>query len=803
MSVSYSNVDWNFLKAVYGWATVQYSAWARGELIIGGNETQHIILHTDAILEFWVDDAHFFGGDFYRYRNSPPVLHLKPGRHRIDLRLVRDVRAFGGILEPTIDVVIGMERVSGSLDLAKPGILMSDVIDGRLATPHASVTLRNSGAYDIEVTEIRAASINTDIKTLPPLSGWGVDNQMLVARDVDSLTSEQITGGTAKSSQVSGIIIVAGQTRPVAFNITLPSHNASSIAYNITYKFVNSNSHSSLEVNQQLKHVSLYTPHKITFMDRGGIVSYSMLRPPAKNATCHHKQTKLPVLLVLHGAGLEADNPMVTGALDSVSDLCAWTVFPTGVTPWSGDDWHNWGFANVEAAIDAIPAWIYYSNWSGPSIDINRWIVSGHSNGGQGAWYAATHRPDKVLAAIPVSSYSSIQKYVPYELWQPADPRRTAIVAASLNSYRHEMLMANARGIPIQLQHGELDDNVPAYHSRFLAQQLQLAGANSSYSEVPGQNHWWDGVMTTPELIDFYRAEAKSKEKLPRDLYEFSIVVGDPGDMGSKSGIRVTQLEDPGQYGRVHVRGHTLKTSNVLSIEFGPPFWKDIIVIDGQTLEFATGVANLDAPINVCLSNNTWVMEAVTTQDDSFGRRGRQLGSMTAILRTHGPIIIRHSGTVSTSHLALQVSRNLHQYFRADTVISINTASASRFNGTSNVINLVLGDTLKGAASDFPIQVSSSGISIRDSRGRQQLYDGANGAAWLQPLRGERLELVLWGADDEGIKQAARLVPMLTGVGQPDFVILDEEAKWRGVEGALAMGFFDSQWQVTASSFVS
>jgi hypothetical protein len=43
---------------------------------------------------------------------------------------------------------------------------------------------------------------------------------------------------------------------------------------------------------------------------------------------------------------------------------------------------------------------------------------------------------------------------------------------------------------------------------------------------------------------------------------------------------------------------------------------------------------------------------------------------------------------------------------------------------------------------------------------------------------------------------------MLTGVGQPDFVVFGESAKWRGIEGVLAMGFFDWKWHVTASSVV-
>jgi dipeptidyl aminopeptidase/acylaminoacyl peptidase len=118
---------------------------------------------------------------------------------------------------------------------------------------------------------------------------------------------------SSSDGNTSSISIVAGQTRPVAFNITLPDHNVSTITYNITYKTVDSAHKFTLQVSQNLKHVSIYRPHKLTYLHPGGMVSYAMLRPPAKNATCRSGQTKLPVLLALHGAGLEADDSMVTG----------------------------------------------------------------------------------------------------------------------------------------------------------------------------------------------------------------------------------------------------------------------------------------------------------------------------------------------------------------------------------------------------------------------------------------------------------------------------------------------------------
>jgi poly(3-hydroxybutyrate) depolymerase len=799
LSIGYSNVDWDFLKMVYGWAAGQYQAWARGELIVGGDKTQHMILHTDAILEYWIDNKHYFGGDFYSYRNAPPVLHLTPGSHRIDVRLVRDVRAFGGILEPVIDVVLDVQQVSGSLELVKPGILVSDVVDGKLASSTGSVYLRNSGEEDIEVVGIQHSNVSSHVSFVESNSGA----QSLLMEDNIANNADQST----HTSFISRIILVAGQTRPLAFNVTLPAHNASSVEYIITYRTVNGTHLSSLPVAQNLNHHSIYEPHKITFLHPGGMASYAMLRPPAKNATCPSAQSKLPVLLQLHGAGLEADNLQVTSALDPVSDLCAWVLFPTGVTPWSGDDWHNWGFADVEAAIDAIPTWIQNVGWEGPSADLDRWVVSGHSNGGQGTWFALTHRPDKVLAAAPVSGYASIQKYVPYELWQPADPRRTAVISASLNSYRHEMLMPNTHGIPVQQQHGELDNNVPAYHSRLLAEQLYrtgVTGTTPNYTELAGKNHWFDGVMTMPDLVDFYYNQTKNEDVLPRKMDHFLIVVGDPGEMGSKNGIRVSHLEDPGRYGRVGVRRHTIKTSNVLDLEFDPAIWKETVIVDGQELDLAQSAAAATASsIRAYRSFDGWSLMPSEIEGTQAQRNGRQLGSMTAILRSHGPFIIRHPGSANTSHIALQVSRNLHQYFQADTVVTSSTSYSIPFGISSNIITLAVGSDLEDIQPTFSVGVGASRVTIRDYRGREHRYgEEAKGAAFLRPLEGERLELVLWGADDEGLRQVSRLVPMVTGVGQPDFVVLGEGAKWKGIEGALAMGFFDSGWKVTPSSII-
>lgn len=162
--------------------------------------------------------------------------------------------------------------------------------------------------------------------------------------------------------------------------------------------------------------------------------------------------------------------------------------------------------------------------------------------------------------------------------------------------------MENAKGIPVLQQHGEIDDNVPAYNSRLLSQQLFQAGTNSSYHEFAGQNHWWDTVMTTEPLKSFYRQQTASNATIPRSLKDFSIVVGDPGDTESKGGIRILNLDDPGQYGRVDVKGSVISTSNVVSLEL------DLEVLDADSVsvdgtELALSGIN---PIVVSRVTDTW-----------------------------------------------------------------------------------------------------------------------------------------------------------------------------------------------------
>lgn len=76
-------------------------------------------------------------------------------------------------------------------------------------------------------------------------------------------------------------------------------------------------------------------------------------------------------------------------------------------------------------------------------------------------------------------------------MWHETDPRKTAILMASLNSYKHELLVENFAGTPIMQLHGELDDNVPTFHSRRMALLALESGYETEYYEAPGRGHWY------------------------------------------------------------------------------------------------------------------------------------------------------------------------------------------------------------------------------------------------------------------------------------------------------------------------
>ena len=177
LTIDFPEVDWRFLQSVYGWAALQYQAWARGYLEISADLPQTITFYTDNVIEFWLDNKLYFGGDFYAYRRAPLVLHLAAGKHKADIRLVRDVRAMGGIGVPNVLIKMKAEISNGTLAMVEQKLLVSDIVDGILASPFASIPVRNEARGWVDILEIESLNVRSRAihSFKPPLMFSGGD----------------------------------------------------------------------------------------------------------------------------------------------------------------------------------------------------------------------------------------------------------------------------------------------------------------------------------------------------------------------------------------------------------------------------------------------------------------------------------------------------------------------------------------------------------------------------------------------------------------------------------------------------
>ncbi|KAG9535063.1 alpha/beta-hydrolase, partial [Aureobasidium melanogenum] len=330
---------------------------------------------------------------------------------------------------------------------------------------------------------------------------------------------------------------------------------------------------------------------------------------------------------------------------------------------------------------------------------------------------------------------------------------------------------------------------------------IKQQGANSSYVELQGKNHWFDGIMTTEYLSKFFEQNLNDFARPLRAPEAFTLAVANPADSGSKFGVEILYLRRPGQLAKVHVSFSSsdciLRSSNVLSLRLPDIYPRTHgIVIDGQRIDLPLQAESNDLWL---YPDGTW---KVLSEHESPALRDRnQLGGMDAIFRTQNTLqIISHCQ--KARHTAVQISRNFCQYLGADTEILESGIGTPR--QYSNIVRLVLSDNPPAShLKNFAFQVDSSlGISIRTTAGQMTYPSSAGlGAIFLRPLPAGAVELVVWGHDADGLDVASRLVPMLPGVGQPDFVVADKRMLQEGAGGVLAMGSFDHLWNVTENSY--
>ncbi|KAJ3218634.1 hypothetical protein HDU67_004687 [Dinochytrium kinnereticum] len=737
------------------------------------------------VVSFKIDNRAFIGNVYAYSHSSGSAVYLTEGVHNIYICAVMDVRLFGGAVPPKV-LFAGTFK---PIDLEAPhkGIIVfpedgiaPEIMDGRLITPFFSVTVMNCN--------ITGQSLPPKEGTPPPSTVDDIENMTLDSPGI--LTNiEQSEQGWVQildvaahasdgSSVDAGIPIIfsvklgPGQVYPLPVEVHLDDKVPEYI--DLTLQMINLDSFETFNVSAGrffLKRRKWGDAYKLTFIDYDGSVQYAMARPPKKACSLGPKPS-CPVVLALHGAGVEAASPFWTDAYRRQD--YAWLLFPTGRTPW-GFDWHGPSYRNVEMAL------VYLSHMHGVPIDLQQSLAIDENR--------------IVYTAIPASGYLKIQFYTPYYMRVGdayADPLFRGIMESSIAENDIDMYAANMAGVPILARTGGNDDNVPPLNTRRLVRLVNEWNRNPTsvnISEVPGQGHWFEGVVNDDTLQNFLDKyiNPENNPGLPHPpLPEaFTLSTLNPASSGSKGSIRILQLEVPYRLAsiRVHRDGNKwmLNTTNVRRFGWAKD---DRVKIDSWSID---GTDFPEPPkIGPSYLREDGETEWKVATDllwISVERYSSTYGPASQILTHQFLIVIPSNPTVIDISVYRKAAQNLaaswYLFGRGGTQIIRDVDVRDGLSAKYHMIVLggpkdnVFTKRREGEGGAIMVQfLESGGVQID----RKKYEAPGTGIIFLAPSPTRTLMgLYVAGTDELGLRRAVWTVPFRTGLMVPDYMVIGDE----------------------------
>ncbi|KAJ3283781.1 hypothetical protein HDU79_008768 [Rhizoclosmatium sp. JEL0117] len=854
--VNFPNVRWEFNQDPFGWTSVHHATYFRGNFEVPRSGLY--VVHFDHVVSYKIDDKAYVGNVYGYSHSSGTPMHLERGTHRVYICAVMDVRLFGGQIPPKL--VFSGEFMPVEEDLPSRNIIVynddvitPEVMDGKLITPFFSLTLMNTYVAPAGSMKTQNYSSVNDLSSIDMASTQFDDfgNPTLGRQEMGQPGWVQIldvravsNDGTKLSATIPVLFslkLAPGQVYPLPIDVDFESEEAhgailTSIHFEIDFYDLDQKDHFVVKSAQfPIRMRTWGEAYKITFLDYDNVVHYAMALPPNKPCSSVG-EARCPVILALHGAGVEAESPFWTEAYKRQD--YAWILFPTGRTPW-GFDWHGPSFLNVESALHALSHLHGVPPLIAETIGINpdKLVYSGHSNGGQGAWWMASHYPDRALAAMPASGYLKIQFYTPYYMRVGdayTDPVFRALMESSIAENDIDMYAANLAGIPILARTGGNDDNVPPLNTRRIVRLVNEWNRDPHsvhLSEVYGQGHWFTGIMDDDILSEFLDKHL-DPEKNPGlnhpPLPEaFTISTLNPGSTGSKGGIKILQLEVPFRLAQIRVhREGTKWILNTINVRrFG--FLKDSRAkidtweIDGMVFneppKIGPSYLRLDGEAEWKLVPDLlWISEE---------RYWSTYGPAVQILNHPFLIVVPSNPTIipkETYHRNAQlIATSWYLYGRGGTQIirdiDVRDGIAAKYHlivlgGPKDNLFTRRREKEGGAEGNAKLVkfLETGGFQID----RKKYEAPGTGMLFLAPSPTRTLMgMFITGIDELGFKRAVWTIPFRTGLMVPDFIVVGDEygdpatgwtagdgnpyggAGTKGTGGIFAAGYWSNSWE--------
>lgn len=243
------------------------------------------------------------------------------------------------------------------------------------------------------------------------------------------------------------------------------------------------------------------------------------------------------------------------------------------------------------------------------------------------------------------------------------------ILFASLTPYNNDLYASNLAHIPVLAVHGSDDDNVPPRHSR---QHIALVEAwahsqkDCELVEVPKKGHWWDEVLSLPEVFEFISKTSKAPERNWEDDRKrgFTLTTANPDECGGRSGVRILELKVPGRLARLDVNS---------------PQWDkeprgEKGMFHGMNIRKFSVQPTQSAGVKIMTQSKGVWEETTITEAEAGGIR--RYGPMIRLLATSSPInIIANPSNTSAWSIATRYAHDLYLYHRIIVSILSDTAA--------------------------------------------------------------------------------------------------------------------------------
>ncbi|MBA4029043.1 MAG: hypothetical protein C0475_07905 [Planctomyces sp.] len=519
------------------------------------------------------------------------------------------------------------------------------------------------------------------------------------------------------------------------------------------------------------------------------------------------------VVLSLH----DGQDPL-THAGAHASRPWSWTVVPAGRRP-AEAAWDE------TARRDALEALAHAARLIRP--DPSRVYVMGLGRGALGALQLATAAPDLFAAvglSAPWSSFESARRAglrLGQEPPDGASPDDIALLCRRAAAQQDTAAtLSNLAGMGVYILHGELDAEVPADESRRLADALLSFHRDWDLFIQPGAGHRWDlgpwakepgqAGVEWPPMLEFFARRARPPQSATRAV---RLTSTDLSVASRRDWATLWQQQRVGLPSAVDIkvspaaRAFEGVTSNTaaLRLAFAPLLGSGplTITLDGQTLVADQRADDQRAFVSLSRADGAWRLDDA----DPAARSPLISGPVRRAFDRSFVLVHGTGGTAEENDWARHRARYDAErwtalYNATPRVVPDTGFRQARFGDVNAVVygNRDTNSAWAALLASSPIRVDRSAVRL----GEHAYRSDSLGVTLLRPIGAGSTGLVagIGGTGIAGMRLTDHLPIFEPGLGLPDALVLEPAALLTGAPGALAGGFFGTDWSFDTGEWV-